>query len=154
MGRKLVILAGFVALVVSMGGFSLASGRDSTGPTDFSIIATKVVFTTADVGAKGNSPGDELVFTPTDVNLEGQTVGRLDGYCVFTEISGGNDHFEECMLTHTLKGGQITLQGQFDQTATIDNAFAVTGGTGIYSEARSQVILHFLKKFRFNFELE
>ncbi len=41
---------------------AVATGPEITTGNSFGLIATHVVFTTADVGSAGESPGDELVF--------------------------------------------------------------------------------------------
>jgi hypothetical protein len=132
---------------------SVAATQDTT--RTIYVVATHVHFTTADVAPSGDSIGDELVFTAVDENLAGDTVGRLDGYCVFTKITDGSDHLEECMLAHFLQGqGQITLQGSFNQLGPAnDQMFAVTGGTGIYRNVTGQAILRFAHRFLFEIQL-
>jgi hypothetical protein len=75
-----------------------------------------------------------------------------ESFCVFTETENGLDHFEVCQLVFSLRDGQISLQGTFDQTVN-PNRFAVVGGTGIYRDARGQVVADFSKEFLFHFEL-
>src|SRR5947209_9547305 len=98
MRKELKIAAAGAVLVMLVAAPAVASwgsaARDRNAiaadeSNTLTVIATHVHFTTADVGLSGPSPGDELVFTAQDVNLAGDIVGRLDGYCVFTKISDG-----------------------------------------------------------------
>jgi hypothetical protein len=57
-----------------------------------------------------------------------------------------------CQLVFWLKGGQISLQGTFDQTIN-PNRFAVVGGTGIYRDVQGQAIADFSNGFLFHFQL-
>ena len=151
--KLLMISAIATAAALVFGGVSFAGASGTTDRT-LTAIATHVHFTTADVGATGDSPGDELVFTAKETDLDGNAVGRLDGYCVFTRTPSGHEVFEECLLAHVLTDGQITLQGSFDQSSSDNQEFAVTGGTGAYEEAQGQAILRFTHRFRFDIELE
>lgn len=93
---------------------------------------------TADLGAKGDSPGDLYVFSgDTFTRKGGARVGRLGGTCTTTSVDPGGEQL--CTATFTLPGGQIALQG----LATTDElfggrtlSFPITGGTGAYRHAR------------------
>jgi hypothetical protein len=91
-----------------------------------------------DAKPKGESVGDYFAFHSVMENLAGKPVGRADGFGVVTATgkAGATQHF----VTLTLKGGQITTQNA--PQADIDNGNgpqAITGGTGLYRNARGQV---------------
>ncbi len=112
-----------------------------------------VHFKTGDVGHKGPTAGDLLVFNADVMNADqSEQVGRQDGSCIYTQIEKGKDRFEVCTLNFVLADGEITLEGTFDQNAN-PNTFAVIGGTGIYTSAQGQVVADFSKKYQFDFEL-
>jgi hypothetical protein len=72
---------------------------------------------------------DDPVFDAADKNQ----VGSVSGFCLNT-----SNTLQECHFTLILPKGQITGEGPFTSgspTAT----YAITGGTGIYDEARGQV---------------
>ena len=45
----------------------------------------------------------------------------------------------ECRWTNFLPGGQITVEGPFNDNS--DTVVSITGGTGVYSHARGQMLL-------------
>jgi hypothetical protein len=156
--KKLSALAALVTMLSVAGGFAYAhAGRVTPAGSDddrFSAITVEAIFDTGDFPPKGeDNPGDVLTFHGRVVNVaQTRTLGRQDGFCVFTETENGLDHFEVCQLVFSLRGGQISLQGTFDQTVN-PNRFAVVGGTGVYRDARGQVVADFSKEFLFHFEL-
>lgn len=91
-----------------------------------------------DLGDKGDSPGDLLVFGgDTFTHKGGATVGRVGGSCTTTSIDPGGEQL--CSVTFTLPGGEISFQG----LVRTDRLFGgrtvsvpVTGGTGAYRHAR------------------
>ena len=93
--------------------------------------------TTVDLGAKGDSVGDLLVFANKVYDASNKTqVGSDNGYCVRTVVGKS----WECFWTLTLKAGQITVEGPFMDSG--DSLLAVTGGTGKYAGARGSMKLH------------
>jgi allene oxide cyclase len=93
--------------------------------------------TTVDLGAKGDSVGDLLVFANKVYDAANKTqVGSDNGYCVRTVVGKS----WECFWTLTLKTGQITVEGPFMDSG--DSLLAVTGGTGKYAGARGSMKLH------------
>ncbi|MBA2682034.1 MAG: dirigent protein [Ktedonobacteraceae bacterium] len=93
---------------------------------------------TVDTGVPGDSPGDLVVFNSPfyDVNDQVQ-VGHDNGSCIRTVVGQAY----ECNWTNFFKDGQITVEGpDYDHT---DSVLAVIGGTGRYSNARGQMILHY-----------
>lgn len=107
---------------------------------------------TIDLGDKGDSVGDLLVFAnPLFDAANKSQVGTDQGSCVRT-VPGKS---WECLWTNTLKDGNITVEGPFSDTAT-DDVFAVIGGTGKYAGARGTMKLHIRdeKNYDFVFDLK
>ena len=101
------------------------------------VVERPVGETTVDLGAKGDSVGDLLVFANGVFDSANKTqIGTDQGYCVRTIVGKS----WECFWTLTLKAGQITVEGPFMDEG--DSLFAVTGGTGKYAGARGSMKLH------------
>ncbi|MFF7080991.1 allene oxide cyclase barrel-like domain-containing protein [Streptomyces lavendulae] len=85
--------------------------------------------------------GDRTVFRSVLFDQEGKEVGETDGTCTTTRVDNGGA--EECVVTYTLPGGQLAVQGMVfgnlvpGPPPSFDNA--ITGGTGKYDRARGSV---------------
>ena len=101
------------------------------------VVERPVGETTVDLGAKGDSVGDMLVFANGVFDSDNKTqVGTDQGYCVRTIVGKS----WECFWTLILKAGQITIEGPFMDEG--DSLFTVTGGTGKYAGAKGSMKLH------------
>jgi len=101
------------------------------------VVERPVGETTVDLGPKGDSVGDMLVFANGIFDSDNKTqVGTDQGYCVRTVVGKS----WECFWTLTLKAGQITVEGPFMDVG--DSLFTVTGGTGKYAGAKGSMKLH------------
>jgi allene oxide cyclase len=101
------------------------------------VVERPVGETTVDLGAKGDSIGDMLVFANGVFDSTNKTqVGSDQGYCVRTIVGKS----WECFWTLSLKAGQITVEGPFMDEG--DSLFTVTGGTGKYAGAKGSMKLH------------
>jgi allene oxide cyclase len=101
------------------------------------VVERPVGETTVDLGKKGDSRGDLLVFSNEVFDAANKIrVGSDQGYCV--RITVGKSW--ECFWTLILKAGQITVEGPFMDEG--DSLFAVTGGTGEYVGAKGSMTLH------------
>jgi hypothetical protein len=101
------------------------------------VVERPVGETTVDLGAKGDSIGDLLVFANGVFDSANKTqIGSDQGYCVRTIVGKS----WECFWTLTLKAGQITVEGPFMDEG--DSLFSVTGGTGKYAGAKGSMKLH------------
>ena len=101
------------------------------------VVDGKIVGAATDLGAKGDSVGDLLVFANKVYDAANKTqLGTDNGYCVRTVVGKR----WECFWTLTLKAGQITVEGPFMDSG--DSLLAVTGGTGKYAGARGSMKLH------------
>ena len=101
------------------------------------VVERPVGETTVDLGAKGDSIGDLLVFANKVYDASNKTqVGSDQGYCIRTVVGKS----WECFWTLILKEGQITVEGPFMDTG--DSLLAITGGSGKYAGARGSMKLH------------
>jgi allene oxide cyclase len=92
---------------------------------------------TVDLGAKGDSLGDLLVFANPLYDADNRAqVGADQGYCVRVIVAKA----WECTWTVLLKDGQITAQGPIVDKA--DSVMAITGGTGKYAGAKGTLMVH------------
>jgi allene oxide cyclase len=94
--------------------------------------------TTVDLGPKGDSIGDLLVFANPVFDAANKVqVGKDQGQCVRTVVGKS----WECFWTLILKDGLITVEGPFSDDGS-DSTFVVTGGTGKYIGAKGSMKLH------------
>jgi allene oxide cyclase len=101
------------------------------------VVERPVGETTVDLGAKGDSVGDLLVFANKVYDSANKAqVGADQGYCVRTVVGKS----WECFWTLILKDGQITVEGPFMDAG--DSLLVVTGGSGKYAGARGSMKLH------------
>src|SRR5947209_19647846 len=136
-----------LVLVVAVLGFVLGGVAVSLRPASTSAAATSVATTHLkflvkfigqdtflDLGAPGPSQGDEFIFHDLVFTPDGRTrVGHDGGSCVFFDVAKQE---ENCTLTYSLPGGEITVQ--FLNSPPAAKTFAVTGGTGTYRNVRGQ----------------
>jgi hypothetical protein len=89
-----------------------------------------------DQAPAGTSLGDGFTFNVPAVR-DGHRVGTHAGTC--TQISLAGSGTDECQVTAAFRPGTIQLDGlfHFGGPGTRSN-FAVTGGTGLYPNARGQ----------------
>ena len=132
-----VAILGFV-----MGGISLSLRPASTSAVAPLVGTTHLHFlvkfigqdTFLDLGATGPSQGDEEILHDLVFSPDGRTqVGYDGGSCVLFDVAKPE---ENCTLTYSLPGGDITTQ--FLNSPPPAKIFAVTGGTGTYRNVRGQ----------------
>jgi allene oxide cyclase len=135
--RLIVTLAvGMVAGVVIQGAAFGGTAANLRHPTTVHVIEHALTDTVIDTGTTGDSSGDLLTFhNPVFDPKDAAQVGRDQGQCV--RIVPGASW--ECTWTTFLPGGHITVEGPFFDTR--DSVIAVTGGTGIYRNARGAMVL-------------
>ena len=142
---KLGLAAAAVAsLALALGGAASASESSHGNLTvvEEALTDTEVpALTAADVPSP-DTAGAILVFHNELFNKAGtKKVGEDRGDC--TRINP--DQFAkgvgtwECRWTNSLPGGQITVEGPFNDNS--DTVVSITGGTGVYSQARGQMLL-------------
>jgi len=147
--RKMLVLLAVAAVAVVAATAAFAGGAPGlTAPRVIHVVERPVTDKVIDIGAKGDSPGDQLPFTnPMYDGSNSHRVGSDQGNCVRTSASQGR---WECMWTTFLSGGQITVEGPFIDSK-MNSVLAVTGGTGTFRNARGQMLLHVRADGNFDF---
>ena len=131
---------GGAALALAIAGVALfaldaAASSDIKAPTTIVAVARFSHATVVDAAPAGFSAGDEQVVAGRLVQ-GGEQIGSFGFVCQF--LTAGAAPKEDCSGTGQLPGGQITLHG-FSSTLDSEHMWAITGGTGIYDNARGQV---------------
>jgi allene oxide cyclase len=123
----------------------LGTGPDITTAKTIVVLSRNETDTNIDNPPAGFSQGDELVVTSPLFNRAGTRLGRLDVHGVITSAvppDPSRGFAVQWVFTASLSRGQITAQGV--QTEDLRFTAAVTGGTGVYQNARGQVVVRFL----------
>lgn len=131
--KRLLAPAAAAAAAVLIFAIVSASGNSarSSATRTIQVIEHATTDTVTDTGAKGDSVGDVLTFANEVFDkTNAKHSGRDQGLCVRT-VAGAA---WECWWTTFLAGGQVTVEGPFYDTR--NSRLAVTGGTGVYSNAR------------------
>jgi hypothetical protein len=138
MGKRLGVLGAavaLVALVVGLVGPAWGSSGDDGKQRRFRLEAASTEQNLLDLGAPGNSLGDQIVFT-TQL-LKGDTeVGHQGGACTVTSVQRNE---AQCLATYSLRGGQITGQALIRLGDPAPYAVAVTGGSGKYKGVEGEI---------------
>lgn len=128
----------FPTMAVCAAGLLAGCGGGSD-ETTVKVIEHAETDTVRHIGPKSESDsvGDVLAFANPVFDSENKKqVGTDNGQCVRT-VAG---KAWECIWTVSLSGGQITVEGPFEEGKDTD--FAITGGTGEYKDASGQMTLH------------
>src|SRR5712692_6228708 len=130
--RALLAAAGLVATGV-------VSGQAASARTGHTLIAHEKFTKTfmQDVGEKGVSMGDRLVFTTEVRDLKGGQLGIGVGDCVLLSGTSDSDGQYNCLQTYHLVGGDFMTSGICD-SAQKSNKGARLGGTGCYRAASGE----------------
>jgi len=139
--RKFAIGATLAVLGATTAAMSIASA--SAAPTSTASSSVRVLHLIShqtslqviDIGAKGASPGDQVIETTVDYS-DGKRVDRSVLNCVDITVStSGFDVL--CHGALIFKDGQVEFQGEtnFQTPFTV----AVTGGTGAYQTVGGQL---------------
>ena len=130
------LTVGIVAGAVIQGAAFGGTAARLRHPTTVHVIEHALTDTVVDTGKKGDSSGDLLTFhNPVFDSANASEAGRDQGQCI--RIAVGRSW--ECTWTTFLPGGHITVEGPFFDTH--DSVLAVTGGTGVYRNARGAMLL-------------
>jgi hypothetical protein len=134
LGLALVVI-GCVAAV--LGILSARARSDSAAPAGSRFTVVEHNHTDASQLAKGSSLGDLVAFANPVYNA-GDTaqVGRDQGSCIRTRLGVS----WQCSWTTILSGGSIVVEGPYYDAA--GSTLAIIGGTGTWSGARGQMLLH------------
>lgn len=118
-------------LLLSFGAMTLASASNQHS-TVLHLVDKRIQTTQLDLGAKGSSQGDQMVFAD-DVFRDGKKVGTVGGACTATQVTPSAIQYH-CQASVRLPNGQLSgqlLAWTSQQTLT----YAITGGTGAYRDA-------------------
>ena len=99
--------------------------------------------TDLDLGARGDSQGDQRIFSGSIADRHGKRIGETKGHCTLTDP---RDHRFVCVEIFTFENGSITIEGSnpiAEEGAgqaqdEEERASAVTGGTGVYANVRGE----------------
>ena len=137
--RKLTILGGVaVATMLTVTWINIGPADSASGKV-IRVYEHDTSQASLDLGEKGESPGDLFVYSGDVFNKKGgKNIGRAAGQCL--TVSTGSAHAESICSVHvTLAGGKIIGEG-LANTADIFGGktlpFPITGGTGVYRNAR------------------
>ena len=135
--RALLATAGVAAAGLVATG--VVSGQAASARTGHTLIAHEKFTKTfmQDVGEKGVSMGDRLVFTTEVRDLKGGQLGIGVGDCVLLSGTSDSDGQYNCLQTYHLVGGDFTTSGFFDYAQKV-NKWAIMGGTGRYRAATGE----------------
>jgi len=142
MSRRFGIVVGLAAGVVAVTVVALvaiggSAGTDISAPVKIHVIEHAKTDKVIDTGGAGDTSGDLLTFhNPVFGPNDAQRVGHDQGDCI--RISPRHGTWECRWVTH-LDGGSLTVEGPFFDTH--DSVLAVTGGTGLYRNARGAMML-------------
>jgi hypothetical protein len=132
-----MIGAGFIAAAaLGLAAASVGAHPDIASPVQIHVIEHAISDTVTDTGAAGDSSGDLLTFhNPIFDASDSTRVGRDQGDCI--RIVPGRSW--ECRFVTRLAGGSLTVEGPFFDAH--NSVLAVTGGTGVYRNARGTMTL-------------
>jgi hypothetical protein len=140
MRRSLGVALGAIVCGAGFLGITAANAASDDDPTEsgrFTVVEHADTDTVVDSAPAGDSLGDSLAFGNPIFNRRNHVeVGHDQGSCIRTEVGVA----WECSWTTILRGGSITVEGPFYDAA--DSTLAITGGTGTWSKARGQMLLH------------
>jgi hypothetical protein len=156
---KLAIAA--IAATMAFGGVALASANaGGSGHDDGLTLFDRTVQTTdIDLGDKGFSLGDQLIFADDlFAKKDDPKIGSAGGVCTVVRVADAKKFSgtAQCVVTLWLRDGQITVQGLLEFPGEgLPEPFdlAVTGGTGAYRDAGGQVTVEELSDTEANLTL-
>lgn len=120
-----------VGVAIPAAGSSGHHGQDRT----FRVTATLSEASQIDLGTKGPSLGDEIVFSGPLLQ-GGHQVGHQGAVCTTVSLARQE---AQCIATYSFGGGQITAQTVIILGSTAPYETAITGGTGSYQGAEGQI---------------
>ena len=150
-GRLVAVAVALVILVV--GALSIQAALAITEAQTFTVVAPNAEQKEIDLGKSGPSLGDLFVFSgplqkePDSDEESGEEIGRVDGQCTTTSAPGpSSEQRQLCVVNATIEnkepGAEIDTQG-VGRIEAEDVVLAVTGGTGLYRNARGQATFDF-----------
>jgi hypothetical protein len=144
--KRLLAVSAVGLSVLAAGAIAIASGPRVSEPTRIHMIEVPATDVVIDTGAEGDTSGDLLTFHNVLKDTKRKVAGKDQGQCVRIDPSAGT---WECEWTNWLKDGQISVSGPFnDNHGTV---LTITGGTGVYRNARGTMELKFRDNGNFDF---
>jgi hypothetical protein len=137
----LILLALAIVALPAASAPSPAGSRDDDRVEVIRVLATTVQEADLDLGAQGDSLGDQFIFSD-DLSRRGEKVGIDGGHCTLMRLEPRVSATLQCLVTADLPRGQITAQGLITFTEETEGEpfrIAITGGTGRYKEAHGYV---------------
>ncbi len=153
-GKLKAVAAAAVLVGMGMWAASASSASSRLGAsTVVHVIEHATTDTVIDTGGAGDTSGDLLtfhndVYDATDTSV----AGRDQGDCIRIDPAKGT---WECRWTTRIESGSLTVEGPFSDFR--NTTLAVTGGTGIYADARGEMDLRYRNggtEFDFVFRLD
>jgi len=139
--RKTAI-ASAVVVALALGAIlvSIANGADKVAqPMQIHVIERATTDKVIDTGKPGDTTGDLLTWHNALYDATNKTrVGHDQGECVRMSPKHGT---WECRWINWIDGGTIAVEGVFFDTK--NSVLAITGGTGMYRNARGTMTLKF-----------
>ena len=150
--RKAWFVAGTVGIfVLGVVVAAMAAGPRVQNPMTIRVVERPITDKVIDTGKAGDSSGDLLTFHNRLFDSENEhRVGRDQGDCIRISPKHGT---WECRFVNWVEGGSIAVEGPF-YDAKRDSTFAVTGGTGLFQNARGTLRLHTRADGNFLFTIE
>lgn len=153
-------------VVLAFGGAAIANGDPTevsgrAGPEHAITVAAKTAqLNLLDLGEQGFTLGDEIAFSDDLRSKSGNKPAGIDGAsCTLIRVTDADAQTGtvQCHVTYLLKGGQVTTQGLLTLTnggfLGVQTA-AITGGTGVYRNARGESMLEFVRPGELNVTLK
>jgi hypothetical protein len=139
MRRTAVLVAMMLISVLTFGVEQVAVADDGDGGETIHLIEKDTGFTHLDLGEKGDSVGDEDIFTADLFDTSGHKIGHDAGICVAVGTAG------QCQATSVINGDQLTLAALIDfsvfESSQPTFTVAITGGTGRFRRARGDEVI-------------
>jgi hypothetical protein len=138
MGKRLGVLGAAVALVALVVGTvtpALGSSGDDDKERTIRVRFTLTEEAFVDAGDKGESLGDQFVFSGT-LEKGGDEVGSAGVVCTTVSVERGE---AQCVATSWFSDGQITAQVLVN-FAEEPSALPITGGSGKYEGAEGEIV--------------
>ena len=136
--KKLTLIGLCFVLTLAVGGAYAAASSGSSRPTRrFTVIRKITDFQEQDADPDTTTAGDRFEFTAR-LTQNGDVVGHQGAVCTVLFVRLDGDHTFLCDGTWTLPGGSIATQAF--HPANGGGGIAIIGGTGIYRDARGQVV--------------
>lgn len=127
--------AAVATLGLVAGGSSAAAEPRTSSQHTIRVDATVTEVAMLDLGTKGPSLGDQIVFT-NRLTQHGRELGHEGAVCTTVSVK---HHEAQCVATFVFRDGQITAQGLVTLGSTKPYTVAITGGSGKYQDVGGEL---------------